>query len=119
MGRIHPRRIGIAAHMGLWLNKPTIGCGKTYFIGQYSEPEPQKGAYSNLIDHKELIGVVLRTKNNVKPVFISPGHLMDLPSAVQITLACTGKYRLPEPIRAAHNAAGKFDDTIPDNMMLI
>lgn len=108
MGRSHPRRIGIASHMGLWLNKPTIGCGKTHFVGKFDEPAPVKGTYSDLIDRKELIGVVLRTKDKVKPVYISPGHLIDLPSAIQITMACTTKYRLPEPIRAAHNAAGKF-----------
>ncbi len=109
MGRAHPRRMGIAAHMGLWLDKPTIGCGKTHLIGKYAEPDTVRGAYSPMVDRGETIGVVLRTKDKVKPVFISSGNLIDLDSAVQITLACTTRYRLPEPIRAAHNAAGKFE----------
>lgn len=106
MGTIHPRRIGIAAHMGLWLQKPTVGCGKSHLIGHYVEPGPDKGAYSELRHRGEIIGAVLRTRANVKPVFISPGHLADLPTAIALTLNCTTRYRLPEPIRMAHNAAG-------------
>ena len=106
MGRIHPRKFGIASHMGLWLDKPTIGCGKTYLIGDYDEPDSDKGAYSTLTYHGERLGVVLRTRKNVKPVFISPGHRMDIASSIALTMAVTPKYRLPEPIRAAHNAAG-------------
>jgi deoxyribonuclease V len=102
MGRIHPRRIGIASHMGLWLQKPTIGCGKTYFIGEVIAPPPPRGSYTDLTDRGEVIGVTLRTKTNVKPVFISVGHLCDLPSAVAVVMRCTTKYRLPEPIRMAH-----------------
>lgn len=108
MGRAHPRRIGIASHMGLWLQKPTIGCGKTLLIGHYTEPPNERGAYSELIDKKEVIGAVLRTKVNVKPVYISPGHLADLATSVELIMRCTSKYRLPDPIRAAHNAAGVF-----------
>lgn len=107
MGRIHPRRIGIASHMGLWLNKPTIGCGKTHLIGDYADPGIEKGDYSELRHKGELLGVVLRTRKNVKPVYISPGHLIDLQSAIDVVMACTPKYRLPEPIRQAHNTAGK------------
>lgn len=106
MGIIHPRRMGIAAHMGLWLEKPTVGCGKSYFIGQYVEPGMNKGDYSDLHHKGEIIGAVLRTRANVKPVFISAGHLADLPTALQLTMTCTTKYRLPDPIRMAHNAAG-------------
>ncbi len=108
MGRAHPRRIGIAAHMGLWLQKPSIGCGKTLLTGHFAEPPNERGAYSDLIDRKEVIGAVLRTKVNVKPVFISVGHLADLETSVRLVMACTSKYRLPDPIRAAHNAAGAF-----------
>jgi deoxyribonuclease V len=108
MGRAHPRRMGIAAHMGLWLNKPTIGCGKTHLIGRFQEPAAMKGSTSDLTDRGELIGSVVRTKDNVKPVYISVGHLAELSSAVTLVLGCTTKYRLPEPIRAAHNAAGQF-----------
>lgn len=108
MGRIHPRRIGIASHLGLWLDKPTIGCGKTHFIGTYDTPEQTKGDFSYLVDKDEVLGVVLRTRTKVKPVYISVGHLADLDSAIQLTLACTPKYRLPRPIRMAHNTAGDF-----------
>lgn len=108
MGRIHPRRIGIASHLGVWLGKPTIGCGKTHFIGTYNEPDQTKGDYSYLIDKDEVLGVVLRTRTNVKPVYISVGHRANLDSAIALTLACTPKYRLPRPIRMAHNTAGDF-----------
>ncbi len=108
MGIMHPRRIGIASHMGLWLQKPTIGCGKTYFLGQYDEPAQERGA-SSLVHHKgDIIGAVLRTRTGVKPVYISPGHLADLPTSLDLVMRCTPKYRLPEPIRQAHNAAGDF-----------
>ncbi len=108
MGRMHPRRIGIASHMGLWLQKPTIGCGKTLLVGRYVEPPPERGATVDLIDRGERVGVILRTRANVKPVFISVGHLADLESSVELVMRCTGRYRLPEPIRAAHHAAGQF-----------
>ncbi len=107
MGRIHPRRIGIAAHMGLWLDKPTIGCGKSHLLGDYDEPGSEKGSASTLTYRGETLGVVLRTRTNVKPVYISPGHLIDLKSSIDLVLRSTPKYRLPEPIRAAHNTAGE------------
>jgi deoxyribonuclease V len=107
MGRAHPRRLGIACHLGLWLQKPTLGCGKTLFVGTYIEPEAQRGAYTDLVDKGEVVGVSLRSKDKVKPIFISCGHLIDLPSSIALTLQCTRDYRLPEPIRQAHNAAGK------------
>ena len=105
MGQIHPRRMGIATHMGLWLNRPTVGCGKSHFIGEYDPPGEQKGDTSALMFKGEQLGVVLRTRTKIKPVYISAGHLIDLDSAIVLTLGCTPKYRLPEPIRAAHNAA--------------
>ncbi|MEQ8672836.1 MAG: endonuclease V [Aggregatilineales bacterium] len=106
MGRIHPRRMGIAAHLGLWLGKPTIGCGKTHFLGTYDTPALEAGSYTALTDKGEQLGVVLRTRTNVKPVYISPGHLCDIESATRFVLATTSRYRLPHPIRLAHNAAG-------------
>ncbi|HLY26922.1 MAG TPA: endonuclease V, partial [Aggregatilineales bacterium] len=112
MGRIHPRRIGIASQMGLWLQKPTIGCGKTHLIGVAAELSDVRGATSDLKDRGEVIGVLLRTRPHVKPVYISVGHLADLPSAIQVTMACTTKYRLPEPIRMAHQAAGQFPESV-------
>lgn len=108
MGRAHPRRIGIAAHMGLWLQKSTIGCGKTLLVGKYIEPDAARGSYTPLNDHDEVIGVTLRTRDGVKPVFISVGHLADLDTSVELVMRCTTRYRLPEPIRQAHNAAGQF-----------
>lgn len=105
-GIIHPRRLGIAAHLGLWLNKPTIGCGKTYLLGTYAEPQEHKGEFAPLYDKNQQLGIVLRTRQNVKPIFVSPGHLCDIASAYEITMRCVTRYRLPEPIRAAHHAAG-------------
>jgi len=109
MGRAHPRRIGIASQMGLWLQKPTIGCGKTLFVGKYIEPADERGAYTELIDKKEVIGATLRTRAGTKPVYISVGHLMDLATSIELVMRCSPKYRLPEPIRQAHNAAGNFN----------
>jgi deoxyribonuclease V len=108
MGRAHPRRIGIASHMGLWLQKPTIGCGKTLLTGHFEELANERGAYSHLVDKGEVIGAALRTKVNVKPVFISVGHLATLETSLKLVMNVTTRYRLPEPIRAAHNAAGVF-----------
>jgi deoxyribonuclease V len=109
MGIAHPRRMGIAAHMGLWLERPTIGCGKTRLCGRHAPVPPEKGAHVPLIDKGETIGAVLRTRANVNPVFISPGHLADIPTATDLVLRLTTRYRLPEPIRMAHNAAGDFE----------
>lgn len=108
MGQIHPRKMGIASHIGIWLDKPTIGCGKTHFVGDYQMPDAEKGSYSNLVYKGEQLGVMLRTRTNVKPVYISVGHRADIASAMELTLACTTKYRLPRPIRAAHKAAGEY-----------
>ena len=105
MGQLHPRRMGIAAHLGLWLGRPTIGCGKSHYIGDYQLPADSKGARSQLTHRGEALGVVLRTRARVKPIYVSVGHLADIESAVEITLRCTTRFRLPEPIRAAHKAA--------------
>ena len=105
MGQIHPRRMGIAAHLGLWLGRPTIGCGKSHYIGEYEEPAIEKGSRSPLFYRGQELGVVLRTRKGVKPVFVSAGHLVSLDSAVELVLACAPHFRLPAPIRAAHKAA--------------
>lgn len=105
MGIMHPRRLGIAAHLGLWLRRPSIGCGKTHFIGDYAPPGENVGDYSLVTHRGEVLGAVLRTRAKVKPVYISVGHLADLESALQVIRRCTPKYRLPEPIRQAHRAA--------------
>lgn len=110
MGRIHPRKLGIACHLGLWLNLPSLGVGKTPYIGTHAPLSPDKGASSPIMYHDEVLGVALRTRENVKPLYISVGHRMDLDSAVALTLACVTKYRQPEPIRHAHNTAGRADE---------
>ncbi|MBD1396614.1 endonuclease V [Pontibacter sp. JH31] len=107
-GISHPRRLGIATHLGLHLNKPTIGVAKKVLVGRYKEPALHKGALSPLEYKGEVVGNVLRTKDNVKPVFVSPGHLMDLQFATQIALACAVKHKLPEPTRLADHFAAVF-----------
>lgn len=109
MGIAHPRRMGIAAHMGLWLERPTIGCGKTLLCGRYAHLDEEKGSFAPLIDKGETIGVALRTRTGKTPMFISPGHLADIPTAMELVLRCSPQYRLPEPIRLAHKAAGQFE----------
>jgi len=101
-GIAHPRRLGIASHVGVVLDIATIGCAKNLLIGDFKEPDNKKGAFSYIYDKEEVIGAVLRTKENVKPVYISPGHKVSLESSIKISFNCTFKYRLPEPIRLAH-----------------
>jgi deoxyribonuclease V len=111
MGIAHPRRLGIATHLGLVLNVPTIGCGKSLLTGVYEEPGNVPGDFSYLYDKynkQEIIGAVLRTKKNVKPLFISPGHLITLPEAVAIVKTCIRKHRLPETTRLAHNKVNEY-----------
>lgn len=135
-GIAHPRRLGIASHIGLLLDMPTIGCAKSLLVGKYAEPGEQAGSYAPLIDKGETIGVALRTKDRVNPVYISPGHLADLPTAVALTMrtvkgyaadqlsptlfdaqmpppSSKSKYRIPEPTRLAHlfvNALRRGED---------
>ncbi len=106
-GIAHPRRLGLASHLGLFLNTPTIGCAKSRLIGTFDEPGDSKGDFSWLYDKDEKIGVVLRTRDNIKPLFISPGHLCNFDDAINYTLACTTHYRLPEPTRLAHQTVSR------------
>jgi deoxyribonuclease V len=108
MGMAHPRRLGIACHIGLWLDAPTVGCGKTHLLGKHEDVPTQKGGFAQLVHRKEVIGAVVRTRDNVAPVYISVGHHATLDTAIELALRCTSKYRLPEPIRFAHNTAGDF-----------
>lgn len=101
-GVAHPRRIGIASHVGLFLNRPTLGCAKSVLVGKYDEPAAERGAWTPLVDKGEIIGAALRTKTRVQPVFVSPGHLIDLRSAIDLTLQSDGGYRQPEPTRRTH-----------------
>ena len=107
-GIAHPRRLGLAAHLGVIFAKATIGCAKSRLCGQFVEPGIEKGSYSYLTDRDEKIGAVLRTRKNVKPVFVSVGNKYLLKDAINITLACAVKYRLPEPTRLAHQLVGKL-----------
>ncbi len=105
-GIAHPRRMGIASHLGLFLGVPTIGCAKSRLCGECEEPSYGPGSYTELKDKGEVIGATLRTRAGVKPVYVSIGHMIDLPSAMRWVLACCRGYRLPEPTRLAHQAAG-------------
>ena len=107
-GIAHPRRLGIAAHLGLFFDKPTIGCAKSRLIGRFDEPQTKKGSYSPLTDKDQLIGQVVRTRANVKPLFVSVGNNCTLDDAVRIVLDCAPKYRLPEPTRIAHQLVSKL-----------
>jgi deoxyribonuclease V len=101
-GIAHPRRVGIASHVGLLIERPTLGCAKSVLVGKYEEPETERGSWTELVDKGEVVGAAVRTKTNVQPIFVSPGHLIDLEGAIGLTLACDGGYRQPEPTRRAH-----------------
>lgn len=100
-GIAHPRRLGIAAHLGILLNTPSIGIAKSRLVGTYEAPGKNKGDSSLLLDKGERIGTVLCSKNNVAPLFISPGYRVSHETAVRFTLQCLTRYRLPEPTRIA------------------
>ncbi len=101
-GLAHPRRVGIACHVGLLIERPTLGCAKSVLVRRFEEPPGERGSWSEMIDKGEVVGAALRTKRNVQPVFVSPGHLIDLEGAIDLTLGSDGGYRQPEPTRRAH-----------------
>jgi len=106
-GIAHPRGIGIASQMGLWLERPTIGVAKSRLVGRHEEVGPQRGDRTDLLDKNgHVIGMVLRTREKTNPLYISPGHLMDVEHATEFVLKCCTGYRLPEPTRWAHKVAG-------------
>jgi deoxyribonuclease V len=107
-GIAHPRRLGLASHLGLFFEKPAIGCAKSRLIGTFDEPGSEKGAWSPLQDRGELIGAVVRTRSRVKPIFVSVGHMCSLEDAIRISLACTTRYRIPEPTRLAHQTVSRI-----------
>jgi deoxyribonuclease V len=107
-GIAHPRRLGLAAHLGLFFNKPTIGCAKSRLTGTYEMPAAAKGSYSYLCDGDELIGAVVRTRSRVKPVFVSVGHKCSLDDAISFVIGCAKRYRIPEPTRLADIEVGKI-----------
>lgn len=104
-GYAHPRRFGIACHLGLLIDRPSIGVGKSRLIGRFDPPGPNKGDWTPLLDRDDTIGAVLRTRTGVQPLFISVGHRVSLPTAIRLTLACTTRFKLPETTRAAHRLA--------------
>jgi deoxyribonuclease V len=119
-GLAHPRRLGIACHLGLWLGLPTVGCGKSLLCGEYEEPGPKRGDRSPLIHKGDVIGAALRTRDRVSPVFASPGHRCDLDGAVRLILETAIKYRLPAPTRMVHDyvnairRAAKSGEPLPE-----
>ncbi|GEK74590.1 MULTISPECIES: deoxyribonuclease V [Halomonas] len=112
-GIAHPRRLGVASHLGLWLDLPTIGVAKTRLCGRHGEPGAERGDWAPLVDTgsdgEETIGAVLRSRQGVKPVFVSPGHRLSLATALEWTLACLGRTKLPEPTRLADRLASRRD----------
>jgi deoxyribonuclease V len=104
-GMAHPRRLGLACHLGLFLDIPTIGCAKSILCGRHDELGNERGDSVPLYDGGEVVGAAVRTRRGVKPVYVSIGHRVDLKTAVEWVLACCGRYRLPEPTRLAHLAA--------------
>ena len=107
-GLAHPRRRGLASHLGLFLDVPTVGCAKSLLVGDYEEPGEEKGNVTDLVHREEVVGRVVRTRSRVSPVFVSVGNRIDLGSAADLVLACCTRYRLPETTRRAHDAANRL-----------
>jgi deoxyribonuclease V len=101
-GIAHPRRVGIASHVGLMINRPTLGCAKSVLVGKFEEPREERGSWSEMFDKGEVVGAAVRTKTKVQPIYVSPGHLIDVKGAIELTLQSDGGYRQPEPTRRAH-----------------
>ncbi|MFC1935840.1 deoxyribonuclease V [Chloroflexota bacterium] len=104
-GLAHPRRFGLACHLGLLAGLPAIGCAKSILLGRHGPLGRELGSWASLQDRGEVVGAALRTRDGVSPIYVSVGHKMDLPSALRWTLACCAGYRMPEPTRLAHQAA--------------
>ncbi len=105
-GYAHPRRFGVGCYVGVELDLPAIGCGKSLLVGEHRAPGARRGSRTQLKHKGEVIGTCLRTRDGVKPIYVSIGHRIDLPTAERVALRCARRYRLPEPIRAADRAAG-------------
>lgn len=107
-GVAHPRRFGLACHLGVWLDLPTIGCAKSGLVGSHTEPGVSRGCHRPLMDKGEVIGEAVRTREGVRPVYVSVGHRISLLTARQWVLRLAPRFRLPEPIRAAHLAVNQL-----------
>jgi len=114
-GQAHPRRLGIASHLGLWLGIPTVGVAKSRLCGRHRAVGRRRGCCVKLIDGGEVLGGVLRTRDDVKPLYVSAGHLITLAEAIKWTLRTARQYRLPEPIRAADRIAGQLKTRIAEH----
>jgi len=120
-GLAHPRRMGLACHLGLLLDLPAVGCAKSLLVGRYDEPEPKAGSYSPLIDRDEVVGVALRTRDETSPMFVSAGHKIDLESSIKLVMRCVAGYRQPEPTRQAHllvNRLRRGEESEPQSGLL-
>lgn len=104
-GIAHPRRCGLASHAGLLFGVPAVGCAKSRLVGEHAPPGARRGAWQPLVDRGETVGAVVRTRDGVRPVFVSPGHLADLDSSVRLVLETARRFRIPEPLRGAHRLA--------------
>jgi len=107
-GRAHPRRLGLACHLGLIAGLPAVGCAKSRLVGEHAAVGRQRGAAAELRDGGETVGAVLRTRDGVRPVYVSPGHLCDVPSARELVLRCAVRFRLPEPTRLADREVARY-----------
>ena len=115
-GIAHPRGLGLASHLGLALGVPTVGCAKSRLVGESDDVGSCRGDYARLMYRGRQVGSVLRTRDGVKPIYVSPGHGVDHPGSRRITLACLTRYRLPEPTRLAHIAAGTAKRTLESSL---
>lgn len=111
-GIAHPRRLGLASHLGICLGLPTVGCAKTRLCGEHDPLGPEYGSHTPLRLGGEIVGCVLRTRANVKPLYVSPAHLSDVESSRKLILRCTRRFRIPEPLRQAHNLATRLRNKI-------
>ena len=112
-GIAHPRGLGIASHLGLWLDRPTVGCAKSRLVGDAAEPRAERGAASVLTYTGKRVGYLVRTRSNVKPLYVSPGHRVSPAQARDFVLRCTRGYRLPETTRRAHALVNRMRRTDP------
>ena len=107
-GIAHPRGIGLASHLGLWFDLPSIGCAKTPLLDEFASPGPLKGSVEMIKKEGKEVGAVLRTKDKVKPLFVSPGYRIDLPTSIRLVLESCQGFRIPEPLRRAHQISGRI-----------
>jgi deoxyribonuclease V len=113
-GIAHPRRMGIATHLGIYLKIPSLGCAKSKLVGRYLPLSDEKGARQPLYDGEELVGWVVRTKTHTRPVFVSPGNLIDFDTALEVVSNCSRGYRIPEPLRLAHIFVNKSKHAVSE-----